>query len=79
MTTESPNPAAEWWTTTEVAAYLDVSVSTVSGYRRRGQMPEPDSKLGSRTWLWRPGTIINWQQNRPRVGARGEEGQASDS
>lgn len=62
-----PDPGAEWWTTTEVAAYLGVKPATVSTYRMRGQMPAPDHKLG-RTQLWRPRTIIDWHDSRPGQG-----------
>jgi predicted DNA-binding transcriptional regulator AlpA len=68
--TAAPDPNAEWWTTSEVAAYLGVQVATVSGYRNRGQMPEPDMTLG-RTQAWRPGTIIEWHASRPRPGVGG--------
>lgn len=47
----APDPAAEWWTTTDVALYLGVRVATVSTHRKRGQMPEPDMVLG-RTPAW---------------------------
>lgn len=59
----SPDPAAEWWTTAEVAAHLGVRPATVSSYRMRGQMPQPDRKLG-RTQLWKPATILAWQDRR---------------
>lgn len=62
-----PDPAAEWWTTTDVATYLGVNVSTVSTYRSRGQMPAPEQRFG-RTWLWRPKTVIEWHENRPGPG-----------
>ncbi|MBB2941812.1 uncharacterized protein involved in tolerance to divalent cations [Actinoplanes lutulentus] len=62
MTTK-PDPDAEWWTTTDVAAYLGVLVGTVSSYRNRGQMPEPTQTLG-RTHLWSPSTIISWHEAR---------------
>lgn len=65
-----PDPDAEWWTTTEVATYLGVHISTVSGYRRRGQMPEPDVTYG-RTQLWSPQRIIDWHAKRPRPGTGG--------
>ncbi|SBT67278.1 Uncharacterized protein involved in tolerance to divalent cations [Micromonospora sediminicola] len=65
----SPDPEAEWWTTSEVAEYLGVQVGTVSSYRNRGQMPEPDKTLG-RTHLWRPQTITSWHEGRPRLGSR---------
>lgn len=60
-----PDPRAEFWTTSEVAAYLGVQIGTVSSYRNRGQMPAPDRTFG-RTHLWRPGTIVLWHANRPR-------------
>jgi 8-oxo-dGTP pyrophosphatase MutT (NUDIX family) len=59
------DPAAEWWTTSEVAAHLGVMIGTVSSYRQRGQMPSPDKTLG-RTHLWKPQTILDWQRARPR-------------
>ena len=68
--TEAPDPAAEWWISSDVAAYLGVGISTVSGYRRRGQMPLPDMTVG-RTHLWRPKRIIEWHAARPRPGVGG--------
>src|ERR1700749_624846 len=65
-----PDPSMEWWTTSEVAAYLGLRVATVSAYRARGQMPEPDMTLG-RTHVWHPTTIISWHENRPRPGVGG--------
>ena len=65
-----PDPSAEWWTTSEVAAYLGLRVATVSSYRMRGQMPQPDMTLG-RTHVWRPSKIINWQKAPPRPGVGG--------
>lgn len=67
MTAPQPDPDAEWWTTSDVAAYLGVRPATISSYRNRGQMPPPDHRLG-RTQLWRPGTIINWLGVRPGSG-----------
>ena len=55
-----PDPDAEWWTTSDVAAYLGVQVGTVSAYRSRGQMPAPTRTLG-RTHLWRPLEIRAWR------------------
>jgi hypothetical protein len=63
----TPSPDAEWWTTSDVAAYLGVRPATVSTYRMRGQMPPPDKKLG-RTQLWRPQTITAWRDRRPGRG-----------
>ena len=68
--TSMPDPAAEWWTTTDVAAYLGVRVATVSTYWKREQMPAPDMTLG-RTRAWRPATIIEWHEGRPRPGVGG--------
>jgi aminoglycoside phosphotransferase (APT) family kinase protein/predicted DNA-binding transcriptional regulator AlpA len=65
-----PDPSAEWWTTSDVAAYLGLRVATVSSYRTRGQMPPPDMTLG-RTHVWRPSKIIDWHKRRPRPGVGG--------
>lgn len=56
----APDPNAEYWTTADVAAYLGVRVQTVSAYRQRGQMPEPDTWIGRRP-AWRPATITAWR------------------
>lgn len=58
-----PDPDAEWWTTSDVAAYLGVQVGTVSAYRARGQMPAPDRTVG-RTHLWRPLQVQAWRPSR---------------
>lgn len=71
--TTNPEPDAEWWTTTDVAAYLGVRVGTVSTYRKRGQMPPPDLTVG-RTHMWRPERIIEWHSSRPRPGVGGRYG-----
>jgi hypothetical protein len=68
--TAPPDPDAEWWTTSDVAAYLGVRVGTVSSYRLRGQMPAPDLTVG-RTHMWRPARIIAWHGSRPRPGVGG--------
>ena len=72
-----PDQHAEWWTTSEVAAYLGVGVSTVSNYRRRGQMPLPDQTIG-RTHVWRPARIIEWHGKRPRPGVGGRPVKPAD-
>ena len=61
----SPSVEAEWWTTSDVAAYLGVAVADVTNYRKRGQMPALDGTVG-RTHMWRPGRIVEWPQERPR-------------
>jgi hypothetical protein len=41
-----PDASAEWWTTSDVAAYLGVRVTTVTNYRKRGQSrPRPERLL----------------------------------
>jgi hypothetical protein len=69
---ERPDEDAQWWTTSDVAAYLGVVVSTVSTYRSRGQMPAPDLTVG-RTHMWHPQTIIDWHGSRPRPGVGGRQ------
>ena len=69
----APNPGAEWWTTSDVAAYLRVRVATVSTYRVRGQMPPPEQTVG-RTHMWRPAAVIAWHETRPRPGVGGRVG-----
>jgi hypothetical protein len=64
------DPGAEWWTTSDVAAFLGVAVATVSTYRKRGQMPGPDATFG-RTHVWRPARIVEWHKGRPRPGVGG--------
>ena len=58
-------PAGRVWTMAEVAAYLDVVEGTVRGYLARGQMPEPDGRLGRTPW-WYPETIRSWRPGTAR-------------
>lgn len=53
----------ELWTTSDVAEYLGVAVSTVSSYRARGQMPEPLRRIGN-TPVWDPAVIRDWAATR---------------
>lgn len=68
-----PDTTAEWWTTSDVAAYLGVKVATVTNYRKRGQMPEPDATVG-RTHMWRLSRVVSWHESRPRPGVGGRPG-----
>lgn len=77
VTTPRPSDQADWWTTSDVAAYLGVQVGTVSSYRKRGQMPEPDMTVG-RTHMWKPARIIEWHSGRPRPGVGGRPVPAAD-
>lgn len=72
-----PDPRAEWWTTSDVAAYLGVGVATVSAYHRRGQMPPPDKTIG-RTHVWRPSRIMEWHRSRPRPGVGGRPARSKE-
>lgn len=54
----------DWWTTNDVAAYLNVSTSTIRAYLARNQMPAPDRRMGRMT-LWQPETIRTWHAERP--------------
>ena len=79
VASDGPSAKAEWWTTSDVASYLGVKVGTVSSYRQRGQMPEPDMTVG-RTHVWKPARIIEWHKGRPRPGVGGrpvEDGNGS--
>lgn len=70
QTVPAPDPSDAWWTTSDVAAFIGVRVATVSTYRQRGQMPEPDMTVG-RTHMWRPARIVEWHDARPRPGVGG--------
>jgi hypothetical protein len=72
----NPDPESEWWTTSDIAAYLGVQVSTVTNYRKRGQMPAPDLTVG-RTHMWRPVRIVAWHDARPRPGVGGRPPRAT--
>lgn len=54
----------DWWTLDDVAEFLGVEPSTVRSYVVRGQIPEPDHRLGQRMSLWRPSTIRDWASMR---------------
>jgi predicted DNA-binding transcriptional regulator AlpA len=55
----------DWWTTRDVAAFLNVAPSTIRAYVARGQMPGADRRIG-REPVWRPATIREWHSQRPR-------------
>ena len=48
------------WTIPDVAAYLGVKPHTVSSYRARRKMPQPDGYTGRTPW-WQPTTIREWR------------------
>jgi hypothetical protein len=57
---------ADWWTTTDIARHLGVSVQTISSYRARGEMPEPAFTIG-RTHVWLADRITTWHAGRPKT------------
>jgi hypothetical protein len=59
-----PDPTAEYWTTSDVAAFCGVEVGTISSYRKREQMPAPDITVRTRTHLWRPERIVAWREEK---------------
>jgi predicted DNA-binding transcriptional regulator AlpA len=56
---------ADWWTTRDVAAFLDIAPSTIRAYVARRQMPPADRRIG-REPVWKPDTIREWRNQRPR-------------
>ena len=73
------NPAAEWWTMGDIAAYLSrrhgrqVKVTSVYRYRarprERGGLPPaepPDGRMFGRTPVWKPQAIIGWDDHERR-------------
>lgn len=59
----------EQWSTVDVANFLGVAPGTVRAYSSRGQMPQPDGKIGASPWWW-ASTIREWQ--RPGRGSRSD-------
>jgi predicted DNA-binding transcriptional regulator AlpA len=59
---------SDWWTTADVATYLEVKPSTVRRYVSKGFMPPPDRHMGERAPVWKPRTITKWNASRPRKG-----------
>ena len=63
------DPAADWWTTEDIAAYLGVKPSTVRRYRARpreqGGLP-PEERTFVRSPAWRPATIKAWNETERR-------------
>jgi anti-sigma factor RsiW len=55
----------DWWTTRDVASFLNIAPSTIRAYVARHQMPEADRRIG-REPVWRPATIRKWDSQRPR-------------
>jgi hypothetical protein len=67
-----PSTAADWWTTTDVAEYLSITPNSVRRYLRArlpksNPFPLEDRRFGA-TLVWRPQTVVRWQQERPGRG-----------
>jgi len=76
----NPSTQETYWNTTQVADYLRVNMGTVSSYRGRNQMPEPDVTVAGHIHLWRPATIVAWQENRrPSTVARWRRGRGEQA
>ena len=58
-------------TSDELAARLGIKRDSVYQMRSRGDIPEPDMRVG-RTPVWRPETIASWEAARPGQGWRGK-------
>lgn len=56
----------EYLSVTDVAKRLDISTAAVSAYK----LPQPDALIG-RTRGWLPGTIDQWNAQRPGRGVGG--------
>jgi predicted DNA-binding transcriptional regulator AlpA len=74
--TTSDELPADWWSTTDVLAFLKsagvpISRATWGAYVSRGQAPSPDRVFG-RSPVWRPDAVRDWQAARPRRGSREE-------
>ena len=61
--TDDAKSGSDWLTTSDVATVLGVSQSTVRAYLARGQMPDPDQRIGHMP-LWKPETISIWRAAR---------------
>lgn len=65
-------------TTRDVATMLEVSPDTVSAYRHRGMLPDPQAVIG-RAPLWSRPIVRHWIKTRPGTGWRtdlyGERGE----
>jgi hypothetical protein len=63
------DPAADWWTMEDIAAFLQVKIASVRRYRARprdrGGLP-PDDRMFGRTPVWKPQTITRWHENERR-------------
>ena len=52
----------QYLTTAEIATVLGVTSDTISSYKSRGQMPQPDKTFG-RPPLWKLATIQAWRSD----------------
>lgn len=59
----APTLTFDMYTIRDIAEALEVNVDAVYQWRHRGQMPEPDGRIGG-TWVWFETTIRPWLEAR---------------
>lgn len=59
----SDNPDDPYMEIADIAALLDVKVTSVRQYRARGELPDADHRVGQSP-LWLRSTITTWQAAR---------------
>lgn len=59
-------PKDQLLTATQVADLLGLNLSTITAYKARGQMPDPDQTYGH-VALWKESTIRTWRRNAERA------------
>jgi predicted DNA-binding transcriptional regulator AlpA len=73
MPETSADLPTDWWTTSDVLAFLKragtpISRATWAAYVSRDQAPKPARMIG-RTPVWTPKSVRDWQAARPRRGS----------
>ena len=66
----------EWWTVKDVAAFLEITPGSVRHYLRLRKpegnpFPVEDRRFGA-TLVWRPETVMAWNERRPGRGRWGK-------
>ena len=52
--------AENYYTIPEIARLYGIGEKTITSYKARGQMPQPDLQVG-RTPVWKLSTLIAWR------------------
>ena len=59
----------EWLDSRALRDLLHISSTQLWDRRKAGKLPEPDVRLGKRTFMWRRATIDSWLEScRPAAG-----------